>query len=137
MGAAWLGPEAPSRAARDPWNVAETVPWSAQRRAKWATRWKSAPAAADVGHVTDAAHHAELTGVSPQAAYITREVVSDELTANVLNTPDVRGLAVYASTVKFDVEWRVARSMPFVRRERMRGRHQQAIGTIPDWPPAR
>src|SRR6266436_8644595 len=65
-------------------SVAETVPWSARRRAKWAIRWKSASAAVDLGHVADAARSAELTGVSPQAAHITREVLSDELTAKVL-----------------------------------------------------
>lgn len=98
--------------------VAEKVPWSARRRSEWQAKWRSASVASDVEHSAAAAEEARQTGVAPIAAHITREVLTDELTTKVFTTPDIRALAVYASPLKFDSDWRIERTLPFVRRER-------------------
>jgi hypothetical protein len=52
-----------------------------------------------------------------QSAYgMTRRIISEQLQAKVAAEGDVRAVAVYAKPDAFDREWKLTRTLPFVRR---------------------
>jgi hypothetical protein len=48
---------------------------------------------------------------------MTRRIISEHLQARVADEGDVRAIAVYAKPDRFDRDWKLMRTMPFVKKE--------------------
>lgn len=83
-------------------SLAERVEWSKPLRAQFADEWSPGDAALDVAYGA------------------TRRIISEELAHKVdaekKAQGDVLGVAVYAKPDRFDREWELTRTLPFVRR---------------------
>lgn len=84
--------------------LAEPMEWSIELRGQLDDRYSPGAAAVDVSHAGD-----------PYQA--TRMIITDQVMDRAVATGDVRGVAVYAEPDRFDREWTLGRSFPFVRRE--------------------
>ncbi len=82
-------------------SFAERVEWSTSLREQFGREWSPADAALDID---DSAFGA------------TRRILAQELRGKELEGGDVRAVAVYAKPDRFDREWQVTRTLPFVRR---------------------
>src|SRR5262245_23696369 len=60
--------------------IVHRVPWTPERRQEFQARWTAATAADDVSYAAAHAEHSERGGVSPEAAMVTRQLITDELT---------------------------------------------------------
>jgi hypothetical protein len=98
--------------------IARQVPWSSKFRHAFAQEWRAVDAATDLALADEARKPAFPGGVSPEAAAVTRMLLSKDLTDKVLNQPDVLALAVYADPLNFDKEWFFSRAWPFVGHRR-------------------
>jgi hypothetical protein len=97
---------------------AERVEWSGALRGQFEREWSPGELALDIDE-------------SPYR--MTRRIISEHLQAKVADEGDVRAVAVYAKPDRFDRDWKLARAMPFVKREtRMQpGVLREAAGTAP------
>jgi hypothetical protein len=80
---------------------AERVEWSTALREQFGREWSPADAALDI---------------DDSAFGRTRRILAQELRGKELEEGDVRAVAVYAKPDRFDREWQLTRTLPFVRR---------------------
>jgi hypothetical protein len=79
----------------------ERIEWSAPLREQFELEWSPGDLALEVD----------------SAFGMTRRIVGEQLQARLADEGDVRAVAVYAKPDRFDREWKLTRTMPFVRRE--------------------
>lgn len=98
--------------------------WSAPLRAQFQAEWSPGDAALDI---------TALGGSVPDAYAVTRRIVSEQLGKSVAADGDVLGVAVYAKPDRFDREWRLTATLPFLRKDReMRpGELREAVEAAP------
>jgi hypothetical protein len=114
--------------------IAYQVPWSSvlrdQFQEEWRNQyqeeWSASLATAQVDTLAD--DERRFPGhVSPEAATLSKTLLSRDLAKKVLDQPDVQALAVYADPLKFDKEWYFSSKWPFV------GRRKWAVADKPDY----
>jgi hypothetical protein len=102
---------------------AERMAWTAPLRDEWEDAWYAGDVALDI----------DASAPDPDRPYaLTRRIISEQLQKTVELEKDVRGVAVYAKPDRFDREWRVMRTFPFVRRATrvQPGPMRQASGAV-------
>ena len=97
--------------------IAYEVPWSSVLRDKFQEEWSASLATNQLDMLAD--EERRFPGnVSPEAAIVSRTLVSKDLAEKVLDQPDVQALAVYADPLKFDKEWYFSSKWPFAGRRK-------------------
>jgi hypothetical protein len=106
--------------------IAYQVPWSSVLRDRFQDEWSASRATVELDTLAD--EERRFPGnVSPEAAAVSRTLLSKDLAMKVLNQPDVQALAVYADPLKFDKEWYFSSNWPFV------GRRKWAVADKPNY----
>jgi hypothetical protein len=103
---------------------AERMEWTAPLRDEWEDAWYAGDLALDV----------DESAPDPDRPYaLTRRIISEQLQRTVELEEDVRGVAVYAKPDRFDREWRITQTFPFVRRATrvQPGPMRQVSGALP------
>ena len=97
---------------------AERVEWSHPLRKQFELEWSPGDAARDIDDAS--AHGATLgpaLGAREDPYMLSRRIITEQLGGKVVKERgDVRAVAVYAKPDRFDREWELTRTLPFLRR---------------------